>query len=203
MDWRHLLMLVTSAAQIVGIVVYIVEMVKGKAKPHIISWMLWTAWPLIAFAAAASQGVTWAAVPALISGLVSLSVVIAQLLLKQADWNIRLFDYFCGGLALAALALWLVTDEPNLALAISIIGDLAGATPTIIKSWQFPESESALAYAICGFNSLTSFLFVTRWGFEEIAYPTYSILFNSLIVFSTVIRPKLKSGERLTNKAKT
>lgn len=97
MDWRHVIMLVTSTAQVVGIAVYIAQMVKEKAKPHLISWILWTAWPLIAFAAAASQGVTWAAVPALISGLVSLSVVVAQLLLKQADWNIRPVDYFFGG----------------------------------------------------------------------------------------------------------
>lgn len=199
MDWRHLLMLATSAAQIAGIVVYIVQMVKGKAKPHLISWMLWTAWPMIAFAAAISQGVTWAAIPTFISGFVSLCVVIAQLLLKQADWQIRLFDYFCGAIALSALALWLITDEPNLALAISIIGDLAGATPTIIKSWQFPESESALCYAICGFNSLTSFLFVTNWNFEEIAYPIYSILFNSLIIFALVIRPTLINGRRAKN----
>lgn len=192
MDWRHLLMMIASAGQIIGIVIYVTKMIKEQTKPHLASWILWTIWPMIAFAAAISQGVAWAAIPTFVSGFVSLCVVIAQLTLRQADWKIRPVDCLFGALSITAVCLWLVTDKPNIALVLSIVGDFASTVPVLIKSWRFPKSESILAYAICGLNAMTSFLFVVHWNFEEIAYPIYLVLFNLFIIFLFLIRPKTR-----------
>ena len=167
-------------------------MIKGQTKPNLVLWTFWAIWPMISSAAALSQGITWATVPVMVAGLNPLCVIVAGVLFQQSYWKLRPFDYFCGGLAVLAIALWAATDEPNLAIAISLIGDLIIAMPTFKKAIEDPKSESSSTYIARTFSALTSFLFVVEWKFAEIAYPIYLITADLLLIFLITVRPKLK-----------
>jgi len=54
---------------LLGAVAYIRDTLQGKTKPNRVTWSLWAAVPMIAVAAAVSDGVTWAIVPVFMSGV--------------------------------------------------------------------------------------------------------------------------------------
>ena len=95
-----------------------------------------------------------------------------------------MFDYFCGTLSGLAFVLWYLTSGPDLAITFAIVSDALAAVPTLTKAWRKPETESAWPFIIGVFSPMTSFLVATTWGFAELAFPTYLIVINILLVLS-------------------
>lgn len=60
------LVIIGSLLQLYGASFYIRGTLMGRTKPNRITWILWTASPLIAVAASLSQGATWAVLPVFI-----------------------------------------------------------------------------------------------------------------------------------------
>jgi uncharacterized membrane protein HdeD (DUF308 family) len=145
---------------------------------------MWSIAPFIATAAALSNHVGWAVLPVFMSGFSPFLVFTASFFNKKAYWKLSSFDYICGILSGLAIALWFVTNNPNLAITFAIMSDALAATPTLIKAWHNPETESIWLFIIGVFSPITSFIVATNWGFSEIAFPTYLVVINILLVFS-------------------
>jgi len=175
---------IAAFATLLGAFVYIRSMFKGQTKPNRVTWFMWSIAPFIAFAAAISNGVSWAAIPVLMSGFSPFLVFTATFFSKKAYWKTSSFDYLCGTLSGLAIVLWLLTNSPNLAIIFSIVSDVLAAVPTLNKGWRNPETESAWPFIIGIFSPMTSFLVTTTWGFAELAFPIYLIVINILLVFS-------------------
>ncbi len=187
------LVLLGAAALLYGIALYIRDIFRGETKPNLVTWSLWTAAPLIASIAAFANGVRWAALPTFMVGFGPLLVVIAALVKRNAMWRLSWFDYFCGFFSLAALVLWMLTKDPNIAITLSIISDGLAALPTLKKAWEFPETESGIVYILALFNILTTFLVLREYSFSEIAFPIYNTIVNialSVSVYRKRLSPK-------------
>lgn len=180
------LVLIGAGVQMIGIVSYIKDMVRGNAKPNRISWLMWTIAPMIATAAALTKGVTWAVLPVFTSGFGPLIVLIASFFSKDAYWKLETFDYLCGACSLLALILWAITQEPLVAIVFAILSDAFAAVPTILKAWKHPETEAAAPFASGVFSAVTAFFAIQHWSFAEYAFPAYLVLVNVTIIFSIV-----------------
>jgi hypothetical protein len=161
-----------------GIAAYIKETLRGNTKPNKVTWLLWSISPLIATAAALSDGVRLAVLPVFIAGFTPLLVFFVSFINKKSYWKLWTFDYLCGLFSVLALILWAITKEPIVAIIFSIMSDGFAAIPTIIKSWKHPETETGSAYAAGILNAATSFAAVKIWYFTEIAFPAYLIIVN-------------------------
>jgi hypothetical protein len=64
---------------------------------------------------------------------------------KKAYWKITRLDLACGVLAIGGLVLWKMTDTPNLAISFGILADAIAGIPTVIKSFQEPETETPIS----------------------------------------------------------
>jgi hypothetical protein len=151
---------------------------------------MWSIAPLIAAAAAISDGVGWAALPVFMSGFSPFLIFTASFVTKKAYWKLASFDYVCGVLSGLALVLWYVTKDPNVAIAFAIASDGLASIPTLIKAWRHPETESAWPFIVGVFNASTSFGVGTMWTFSEYAFPSYLIAINvtlSLTVYNKKI----------------
>ena len=186
------LVFVAAFATLVATYVYISSMFKGVAKPNRVSWLMWTIAPLIAAAAAVSNGVGWAALPVFMSGFSPFLIFTASFVTKKAYWKLASFDYVCGALSGLALVLWYVTRDPNVAISFAIGSDGLASIPTLTKAWNHPETESAWPFIVGVFNALTSFGAATMWTFSEYAFPAYLIAINIMLCFS-VYNKKLGS----------
>jgi len=180
------LVLIAASATLVAAIAYIRSMFKGHTKPNRVTWLMWTIAPFTATLASFSSGATWAVVPVFMSGLSPFMILIASFLNKRAYWKLTLFDYACGALSVLALVLWYVTENPNIAIAFTIISDGLAATPTLRKAWRNPESEFSWPFLVGVFNPMTSFLVTQTWAFSDIAFPAYLVLINILLVFSVL-----------------
>ena len=182
------LVVVAAAATLIAALIYIRSMFKGQTKPNRVTWFMWSIASFIAAAAASSNGANWAVIPVFMSGISPFLVFAASFFNKKAYWKLSSFDYVCGLLAVLAIGLWLVTDNPNLAIIFAIMSDALPAVPTIAKAWHNPETESPWPFIIGVFSPMTSFLVATVWTFSEIAFPAYLIAINALLAFSILKR---------------
>lgn len=188
----HYLVLVGAFVQLVGVLLYIKEIFHGTTKPNQVTWLMWSVAPLIGSIAAFSNGVTWAVIPVFMAGLSPFLVFLASFLSKQSYWKLNGFDYLCGLFSILALILWGVTGEPLLAILFAIISDAFAAIPTILKSWNHPESESSSTYIASLFGVLTTFLALNTFSLSELAFPIYLILLNLSILWA-IYRGHLKA----------
>ncbi len=187
MSFLQYLVFVGAFVQLISAIPYISSMLKGGAKPNRVSWLMWSAAPIIASVASVSAGVGWAALPVFMSGFVPLLILISSFAVKDAYWKLKTFDYVCGALSALALVFWAITKNPNVAIVFSIASDGLAAVPTILKSLVHPESESIYVYAAGLFNALTAFGAITTWTFSSYGFPIYLVIINTTLMSSILI----------------
>lgn len=178
-----------AAVNFAGSLAYIKKTFSGEVKPNRVTYFLWTISPFIATAAALADGVRWAVLPVFIAGFCPLLVLIVSFKNPNAYWRLRGFDYVCGLFSILALVFWWLTDNPSVAIAFSIISEIFAASPTLVKSWRYPETEWALAYVLSAFSAGTSFFVIKLYSFSEIAFPAYLVFINMLITI-VIVRKK-------------
>lgn len=171
-----------AITQLIGIVIYIKETVRGNIKPNKVSWLMWAVAPLIASAAAYSDGVRWAVLPVFMAGFTALLVFIASFINPKSYWKLELFDYICAFCSILALILWAITKQPLVAIIFSIISYIFSAVPTITKAWKYPKTESIWTYVAGLFNAITCFFALKIFSIAELAFPIYLVLESSLFI---------------------
>lgn len=174
---------VGAIVQLLGIVSYVKNTLRGETKPNRVTWIMWSVAPLIAGTAALMNGAGWAALPTIVSGLSALLVFFSSFVNRQAYWKLETFDYLCGLCSALALILWYITKEPIIAITLAILSDIFATIPTIVKIWKQPKTETMSAYSTGLFNALTSFFAIQTWSFSSIAFPIYWVATNCYILF--------------------
>ncbi|MDD4531561.1 MAG: hypothetical protein PHH21_02530, partial [Candidatus Pacebacteria bacterium] len=117
----------------------------------------------------------------------------ASFLNKKSYWRLERFDYICGLLSIMALVAWGLTKDPNMAIILAIASDGLAATPTLIKFWKYPKTETVEAYASGLINAATSFFAIKIWSFSSFAFPIYLVTINTGFVIC-YLRGKFKKS---------
>lgn len=172
---------------------YLIDTIKGRVKPHKVSWLFWGVAPLLAFAVQLQQQVGLVAWMTFTVGFTPLLIFFASFVNKKADWKITKFDYICGGLSLVGLGVWIFSGAGILAVIFSIVADGLASLPTIIKSYQAPETESHIPFLLAGIAALITLSTIKKWDFIHYGFALYVFLV-CLIVFLLV---KFKLGKRI------
>lgn len=182
---------VAAVLILLGDLSYLIDTIKGKITPHKITWFLWAFAALIAFFAQLQQGVGIYSLMTLSVGLIPALIFLASLFNRKASWKITTFDLFCGLLSLIGLILWGITQVGNLAILFSILSDGLAAVPTIIKSYQAPETENYHAFLFSGIGAAITLLTVKEWNFANSAFAVY-IFIVCILIFLLI---KFKIGK--------
>lgn len=178
------LVFIGVGAQAVGIYAYIRGTLRGTIKPNRVSWFMWSLAPLIATAAAFTDGVRLAVLPVFMSGFGPLLVFVASFVNRGAYWRLRRFDFINGFLSLLALVLWAVTKDPNVAIVFAIASDGFATMPTLAKIWRFPGSEVRWPYVTSLLSVLTSFTAIRTWNFASYAFAVYLVIADSFLILA-------------------
>lgn len=172
-----------------GGVSYLIKTLRGTVQPNRVTWFLWSLAPLIAFAAQIKQGVGIQSLLTFIVGAEPLLVLLATFVNKKSYWKISKLDLTFGALSIVGLILWQVTGVGNIAILFSIMADAMAATPTIIKSFHHPESESAFTYFTSVVGALITLLTINRWNFATYGFSLY--IFIVCLILTLLIQFKL------------
>src|SRR5258708_8853505 len=118
-----------------------------------------------------------------------LTIFIASYFNKRAEWKLTRFDLTCGALSLIGLVLWYITKSGNVAIVFSILADGLAALPTVVKSFNFPETESGWPYFTSTISAAITLLTVKVWDLANVGFPLYILIVT--FVISVLVQFKL------------
>jgi hypothetical protein len=169
-----------------GWVPYIRDILRKKTHPHVYSWFLWGSTALIAFALQFDGGGGIASFVTLAAGLVCLVVV--ALALRNGKHDIRRSDTVFLAVALLALVLWLVADQPALSITLLAAVEVLGFAPTIRKSWDKPHSETLSSYVMNTIRFGLSIAAIAHFSYVTVVYPATWMVANGAFAAMLIVR---------------
>lgn len=175
-DYAALLGATATAIAIYSYIPYFIGIYKGTTKPHSFSWFLWGLLTAIAFVA---QITHQAGAGAWVTGYTALACFAISLCgLRDFHENVRPVDWGCLIVALAAIPLWLITDQPIIAVILITLIDYIGTYPTIRKSWHAPHSEVIQTYILSSVKFMLSIFAMSEINFINSFYPLAIVILN-------------------------
>lgn len=190
MDVKSLLGVITVALSIIGHVPYMVDMLRGKTKPHAYTWFVWTLLTGIAFFA---QVFGNAGAGAWGTGITTLlSLVIFLLSLKRGTKDITSSDKWCLAGALAALGLWGLTNTPLLSVILITVVDLLAFVPTIRKTFKAPGEETLFTYGLNNFRHALSLGAIQNYSVVTALYPIMLLFMNFFMTVLIIVGRRQK-----------
>jgi len=150
---------------------YLRDTLAGRTKPNRVSWSLWALAPLISLGAALSADAdVWASVRVLVGGVVPAVIFLASFINKSSYWRLGRFDWFCGGLSLAALCFWQLADAPLVAVLLATTANAFASVPTFVKAWNYPETESRLIFITSFLSAILIIPAIPVWTIANAAF---------------------------------
>jgi hypothetical protein len=171
---------------------YLISTLRGKAKPNIVSWSLWGLTALIAFAAQISKGGGIEILVTLAIAAGPLAVTAAAVLKGTQSLRLTRLDLWCLSLAIAGIILWIRTEDPLVALLMSIMADIFASIPTAVKSYLAPHTENAAAYSLSVISMIVTLLTVRQWNVMSWAFPLYILAINLTLLTLIVLPMRLR-----------
>lgn len=162
---------------------YFKNIFSGQTKPNLVSWFLWALAPFLGLFFAVKAGAGFSALPVFLAGFGPVVIIIVSIFRKNAYWKLTFFDLFCGLFSLLALVFYVFTHNLPISILFVILSDGLAAIPTIIKSWNFPETETASVYLAGIFAQILALLIIKNWIFSIYSLNIYFIFINIVILF--------------------
>lgn len=98
----------------------------------------------------------------------------------------------CGALSLLGLVVWYMTRVGNVAIIFSILADGLAALPTIVKSYNYPETENRWGYLTAAISAVLALLTIKIWNFAHWGFLLYILIVN-LVIFMLI---QFKMGKK-------
>ena len=177
---RIIIALVASVVNIIGYIPYTRDILRAKARPHPITWGIWTILVSISAVNQVKNGGGYTSF-----FIISSAVLVAMVFLLSLRYGakgITLLDKVCLTLALLLLAYWLTLHETRISTAIAITIDAIGAIPTVIKTYRFPATETYPEWILAGIGGFLTIFAVPRLDWALLIYPVYVFLMNATVV---------------------
>jgi hypothetical protein len=163
---------------------YIWSTLKGKVRPHVLSWSIWGLTTTIVFGTAHRR--RWRGCLARWACRVDGFLIAIIAFTKRGELRITPTDWLFFGLALGALPLWYVTDNPLWAVLLVTAVDILGFGPTIRKAYHQPQTESVLFFSLIVLRNVFVLLALEQYSLTTALFPA-AIGTMALIVTATVI----------------
>lgn len=188
-DYKTILGLVASLMSIAGHIPYLWLTIKGRNRPHVFTWIVWTLVTAIAFAIQfaekAGPGSWTMGVTAFMCVLITLATF------RNGEKDITRLDWVMFIAALATIPLWVLTDTPLLSIILVTLIDAAATVPTLRKSWNKPHEEDTFMY---GFNiprHLLSMMAIVNFTFITSVLPFWLLFMNTGMYLMLKIRRRI------------
>ncbi len=164
----------------VSYVPYIRDILANKTKPHIVSWLVWTALTFVIFFLQVNGGAGPGAWSTGVTGVICLGIL--GLAFKKSRHYTTHSDKVMLVAAVIAMGLWLVTKNGTLSAILITLVDLSGYVPTMRKSWHYPKTETLITYVLTFCKHAISLLAMQNFSLVTSLYPGYLVLANLLMI---------------------
>lgn len=170
-------------------VVYVVSIFKGKSKPNRATWWIWAFMGLVlalSYKFSGAGNTVW--VP-YVEFLGPLTIAILSVKYGEGGLEDRT-DLFCLFGAIVSIILWIIFNNPVVALVTNLAIDSFAIVPTIKKSYLRPEGEDFWAWFGTGLADSLNMFAVEKFTFAILLYPIYMLVSDLIIIIILAIKKK-------------
>jgi hypothetical protein len=171
---------ISALAFPVAYIPYIRGILNRSVKPHAFSWIVWALNGGIVFAA---QWIKGAGPGSWLTGVLTLLMIaVALMSLKFGEKHITRGDWTSFLVALAAIPLWVMTEDPTLSVVMLTMADCIGYYPTFRKSHVKPWEENLLTWIICTAGFTLSLFAIEKRSVATVIYPLATMMINVVLI---------------------
>jgi uncharacterized paraquat-inducible protein A len=181
---KDTLVIIGASLNLLSVVPYIIDVIRRKTRPNIVSWLTWTILTSIGAAAVFVGSGFAASLLPLSSSLSTLSIVLLGF--KYGFSKYSRFDLVCQFSAIGGLLLWYIFNTPVVALVSVVVIDAIAALPTLRHALLRPKEETWQTFAVASFASLVSIIGLKTYTVSSSLYPFYLCIMNGIIA-STIL----------------
>lgn len=167
---------------------YTYSILKGKTRPHRLSWWTWTALSVviwISYYEGGARTTLWVPLSETIGPFI---VAILSIKYGQKEWGI--LDVRCLLGILITLLLWWIFNSPFIALVCALCVDLIAAIPTIKKSFFDPAGEDRLAWILFTVANFLNIFAAEKFDLKILIHPIYFCIIGFLILAPSFLKKK-------------
>ncbi len=190
MDWHAVVGIIAGIIQLYSIVPYIKGMLHGETRPNVVSWVLWTLIQVIIIAAQFSAGPSWSIIIPIIMTF-NTCLVLILCFWGYGYHSYGIVDIICFVLAIGAIALWRLTNDPVLAICMSVVADLTAGIPTYVKVYREPFSEAIVSWFLLIVANVLALVAASPFNFANTAFSSYIVIVDIIFFFVMVVRRKI------------
>lgn len=180
--------IIAAVLAIIGNVPYLIDVIKGRAKPHPYTWLVWTIVSCVVFFGQVAKGAGVGAIPTAASEI--FTVIIFLFSLKYGFKGVTKTDTLFLSLAIAGLIPWLLTNDPTWSVIIAVVIDLIGFIPTLRKTWNFPKTETPLLYGMNVARHILMLFSLQAYNIATMLHSVVMIITNTLMTSFIMFRKK-------------
>lgn len=189
---------IATAISVLAIFPYLLSTLRGTIRPHVMSWTIWGITTSIVFWAQRAAGGGVGAWPVGFSALVAFVIAITAYT-KRGDVHIARADWVFFVTALAAIPLWLATNNPLAAVLLVTAVDILGFGPTLRKAYDFPESESLLFFSLIVVRNVLVLMALESYSLTTALFPA-AIGSMAAVVAVVVVTRRIKLKANATGR---
>lgn len=185
-DYKLMLGALAVLATLMQYGTYIIDILKGKTRPHAFTWFVWGFPCAVIFAAqyfAGGGAGTWITA---MTGVVC--TVIFVLSLFYGEKNITKLDWAGLFIAIFSILLWIIVKDPLASVLLITFIDLVGFVPTMRKSISKPHEETLNTYVTGGFKWILAILAMSNYSFIVWVYPAAMVFANWAFALILIIQ---------------
>lgn len=171
-----------------GYVPYAFDIVRGRAKPARAARVMFMG--LLVVTILQQTSLHSGTLIAFTAGELVGSVSILVLALKYGVGGLGRLDRVCYGLLIVDVIVWATTGNALLALHLSVLADLIAFTPTLMKTWHDPSSETAIFFVTGIVAPLLNIMATGRYSYAVLLFPAYLSFINLLETVLILVRKR-------------
>lgn len=183
---KEALAIAATLLAIGGNLPYLLDILKGRVKPHPYTWLVWTLVSGTVFFGMLTKGAGVGALPVAASEIFTLIIFIFSL--KFGFKGVTATDAVFLTAALAGMIPWILTTDPTLSVAVAVGIDLIAFGPTLRKTWRHPDTESPILYGSNVLRHILGLLSLQTYNVATTLHSIAMICSNSAMVLILLLR---------------
>ncbi|MCL2280375.1 hypothetical protein FWC31_00590 [Candidatus Saccharibacteria bacterium] len=194
-DFRDIFGVLTIVLSALGYIPVIAQTIKGKLKPHPVTWTVSTltggAKALILLFNKAGPG-AWSP---LFSTVCCLVLSIVAFFKYQKTLRITRRDILFLFLAISAVVLWLISrDLAIISVILLVASNIFGFVPTFTKTWKHPRSESLYGWTMSILGAVLGIMATVHLDFVNLFPKSVYTVLNCMMIFIIIFRRRKESN---------
>lgn len=192
--------IIAGVLAIIGNIPYLIEVIKGRVRPHAFTWLVWSIVSAVTFFGALSRGAGVGIIPTGAAEIFTIIIFIFSL--KHGFEYIKKIDVIFFIIALLGLIPWILTKDPTLSVIIVVAIDLTAFIPTIRKTWKHPETEIPILYSMNVSRHILTLFSLQAYNIATMLHSISMIITNTIMTLIIIFKDKNKTKYKVTENKK-